>query len=207
MSTSSRTLRKPVATAVLAFAALLATLVIGPAPTASAHSSGTVGNPGPYTITWDVDDRQAMIAGFWDTYVDSGGHVVGHRTFFTNGVTAQRSTASPNAQTIKATYKLQRWTDDGYTWVTMQEVTKQKNVPAYEEGVVSTATLGGHWFDNPPATPFNTPFRIIYKVEWLDNVTGAQLGYRDVYPDYQNNFCLPAAGAPACSVWNETIQW
>jgi hypothetical protein len=202
MNTASPTKSARVVLALVALlAAMLATLVSGPAPTASAAWSGVVGQPGPYQISSDVMGRQAMTR--------ARIYTAGKRTFYTNGVKVARSMASTNRQTITATYKLQYWSDERNTWVAMQQATRSTTIDGYVAGAAyPTSTLAPHFFDNPPLLSARTPYRIMYTIQWVDAVTQQSLGYRDVYPHAYNNFCPDSTENPTpCQVFEEDVQW
>jgi hypothetical protein len=182
-------------------AAMFATLLSAPAPTASAAWSGVVAQPGPYQISVDAMGRQAMTRAHIYT--------AGKRTFYTNGVRVARSIASTNRQTVTATYKLQYWSYERNTWVAMQQATKSATIDGYVAGAAyPTVALAAHFFDNPPLLSTRTPYRITYTINWVDAVTQQLLGSRDVYPHVYNNFCPDNPENPTpCQVFEEDVQW
>jgi hypothetical protein len=203
MNSASPTMPRPHALVALValIAAILATLVAGPAPTASAQWSGAIGRPGGYQVTFDAKNRQAMIRAhiYWDN----------KRTFYTNGVKVDASAASTKPQTINARYRLEYWSHELNSWVPMQQAVKTATIPGYVPGEVSPVfTMPGHHFVDPPLQGVGTAYRIMYTVEWLDAATQQLIGYRDVYPDAYNNFCpTNIANTVPCTVYTEDIHW
>jgi hypothetical protein len=177
--------------------AILALLAFGPAPQASAHHSGVIGTPGPYTINSTPNTgTQIMIRG---NLTPTG------FSFYTGGVTVARSTASTNPQTITARYRMEYWSEALNTWVPLDEYDVSTDVSGFVPGHYvdyPTAALPSHSF-YPALQARGTIYRVMYTVDWRDKVTGADLGYRDVYPDVENNLCALNPGQ--CQAYTEGI--
>jgi hypothetical protein len=203
MNTASPTMPRPHALVALValVAAILATLVAGPAPTASAQWSEAIGRPGGYAISFDAKNRQAMTRAhiYWDN----------KRTFYTNGVMMGASPASPNLQIINARYRLEYWSTELYSWVPMQQAVKTATIPGYVPGERTTVvTMPGHHFVDPPLRGVGTLYRIMYTLEWVDAATQQLIGYLDVYPHAHNNFCpTNVANTVPCTIHTEGITW
>ena len=195
------------ASAGLVMAILASAVVIAGASPALAEYSSDFGSTGVAMVTADpYSGEKAMIAGYLVSTA-SDGTTETSRVFKTNGVTATRAfhQNSSHEQTIRAHYYLQRWSTGSNSWVTLEQAVAEKIAP-YHGGVTYWVTLDGHWFENVPTLPARTPLRVVYMVEWFDNATSERLGYADMYPQFENNFC-PSTPTPQCTVFAEDINW
>ncbi|HEX3929896.1 MAG TPA: hypothetical protein VHW64_04290 [Nocardioides sp.] len=196
--TISPRVRNSAAALVTLLGGLLALLAVGPTPTASAYFDGSIGSPGPYVVTPQAGHSSPPM-------IEALPDVKGAPFFTTTGVTVGPTAASRNSQTVTARYRLESWSDADPTWVPMQEYDVSKNVGPYNpDHDAASFVMGQHIFWYPTLSAGSTLYRVMYTISWEDSVTGAQLGYWDVYPDAVNNAC--ALPKTPCKVWTEGIE-
>jgi hypothetical protein len=190
-------IRSRIALVVLALVSTLFGLASAGSP-ASANWDGIIGKPGSYGVNPTLKTNQPTMIGAF-TYGTT-------QMFTTNGVSVDMSTASTQPQTVVARYRLEYQVPDSIMWAPMEEFRVSQDIPGYvplahRPGV----DLGGHLFLIPKMQPKGTLYRVMYTVEWYDTATGKKIGYRDVYPDANNNSC--ANSVTTCTVSAAGTTW